>query len=362
MKNARFLLLALSLLASALLVRAAGTEQPKFEPRRDPVTETSKLFPEIQKEARRINELVLTALTIRTVPSREDFPDEAMARFGGLVEASASEKLGPLGYPKLSGQLAYFSTTLGQGEGRARVLPIFSVMPLPVNPMDGIVYSFTGNEGNSGELSTTASESVNILVSNVPVPTTRQEALRKLSEAIYPYQLNANSFAAYETRLKLLELADEWDGYFTKGRPQTFWDIAATTLIEYRHIQTDRLVGPPPRQWFLLHPNIVIENLQAAPDGKQLGGAVAIEWIGVNWWKQKVPFGVSLSSLYSDRAGVDDVGHGVTLYFANKYCIGWASHGGDNGFFASIDTLKFIDDKKSKLAGYRSQLGKILGR
>jgi len=51
----------------------------------------------------------------------------------------------------------------------------------------------------------------------------------------------------------------------------------ATTLMEYRHIQTDRLVGPPDRQWFVLHPNVVIENIAAAPDNDQLGGAVMIE-------------------------------------------------------------------------------------
>ncbi|MGC4071196.1 MAG: hypothetical protein QM760_01485 [Nibricoccus sp.] len=69
-----------------------------------------------------------------------------------------------------------------------------------------------------------------------------------------------------------------------------------------------------------------------------------------------------MSSLYSDRAGADDVGHGVTVYVANKYCIGWASHGGDNGFFALLDALKFIESKKAKAENYRDRVSKLLAR
>lgn len=353
---------------------AAPAAKPKFVFKSDPEKELSALFPEIHQEARRLNQTVFDALAkldALVIPTRvtveEGFPLAAFAAFGRLVRTDAGGKLLAHNFAKLDVQLDYFESVLGAGEKYPEAMPVLTVGPKLGPPPRSVVYYFAGKQQEAGELSAEeAGAGITVTTARGTVDSTRLDALDSLGKAIYPYQQNANSYTAFKTRGQLLELADDWDDYFDQSRPQTFWDIAATTLLERRHFQADYLVGPPARQWFVLHPNVVIENLDAAPDGDQLGGAMAIEWIGVNWWKGigslKVPIGLSLSSLYSDRPGVDDVGHGVTLYFANRYCVGWASHGGDNGFFVSIDLLKLIDSKKSKLEQYRAKAGELLLR
>ena len=63
-----------------------------------------------------------------------------------------------------------------------------------------------------------------------------------------------------------------------------------------------------------------------------------------------------MTSVYSDRPGVKSVGHGVTLYFDNKYMIGYANHDGQDGFYASMDFLKVFESKKTQVDRYRSRL------
>jgi hypothetical protein len=339
---------------------AATTSALKFEFKKDTAPD-SKLFQEIQAEARRLDQLVIKAIMVPTRQSVEaGFPIDGVRAFGQLVRTDVKGKLVPHNFDKLEPQLDYFATALTRGERYPETLPEFIVEQVSLTELQ---YLFTGDvDANTATLLLTADPAIRVHTAQGEVPTTREEALKSLREAILPYKRNAAAFTAYETRVQLLALADDWDAYFEKGRPQTFWDIAVTTLIEYKHLKKDQLVGPPKRQWFVLHPNVVIENVDAAPDGDQLGGAIAIEWIGVNWWNLKVPIGVSVTSLYSDRPGVDDVGHGITLYFANKYCIGWANHGGDHGFYVSIDALKLIDSKKAKLEQYRDNLAQKFGR
>jgi hypothetical protein len=308
----------------------------------------------------------IVKLDALVIPTRlsvdEGFPIEGFKAFGHLVRTDAGGKLLEHNYDKLGSQLDYFETVLAAGEKYPDKMPVFSVGPKPSEPMQTVSYFFIGDAGQAGDLPRAEDTKITITTNRGAVSATRIEAITALKEAINPYQLNANAYTAFKTRVKLLKLADDWDAYFEKGRPQTFWDISVTTLLEYKYLKKDELVGPPKRQWFVLHPNVVIENLRAAPAGDRLGGALTIEWIGVNWWNLKIPFGVSLTSLYSDRPGVRDVGHGLTLYFANKYCIGWANHGGDNGFFVSLDALKLVDSKKAKLEQYRDLLGQKLGR
>ncbi|KKL95577.1 hypothetical protein LCGC14_1853200 [marine sediment metagenome] len=81
-----------------------------------------------------------------------------------------------------------------------------------------------------------------------------------------------------------------------------------------------------------------------------------IEAIGVDWWKQDkwfLPSGGAIIATYSDRSGVDDWGYGVSLNFDSKFTLGASDHGGDIGFFITIDLLKLIQDKASTIKKYR---------
>ncbi len=132
--------------------------------------------------------------------------------------------------------------------------------------------------------------------------------------------------------------------------------------MEKDHFKQGHLVGPPKRQWTALRPNLVYEHVDGDLGGDKTKIGVAIEWIGINWWDKgsspiKIPFGVSVASVYSDRAAVDDVGHGLMFHFNNSYSVGWSRRGGDDGFYISIDLLKAVVDKKATFEKYKGLMG-----
>ena len=237
----------------------------------------------------------------------------------------------------------------------------FNVTRSALGPTDpNRYYFFTKNHTNQGTL--TPEDDLKCQTDNT-LKAPCLAVLEDLKNSIYPYQLNVNAYTAFETRTKLSILSKEWDAYFETARAQSFADIAITTIIESDHFKKDYLVGPPKRQWFVLHPNIVMEFADAAPKGDKFKAALTIEWLAVNWWQDSIigiPFGISLASLYADRPEVDGVGHGVTLYFDNKYSIGYANHKGKDGFFVSFDLLKLFEDKKEQADRYRDKIKDIL--
>jgi hypothetical protein len=318
----------------------------------------SDFFPDIQATARKINQAVCDALL---PPIRKSLTDESLrdevAAFGSMVKASVTARFkdGPAPLAtQLTKQLKHFEDALAIRGRYPRVMPSFDVQKAP-GPRDLIqfYYFFDDDRLEEGHLT---KEDEKACEENAAFKAPCSVVLLQLKQAIYPYQLNATAFSAHDTYLKLGALSRQWDSYFEGARSQSFVDIALTSLFERKHFKSDTLVGPPERQWFLLHPNLVVENIQAAPDGENSKLALTIEWIGVNWWRDSligIPFGVSLTSLYSDRPGVRDVGHGVSLYFDNKYVVGYANHGGKNGVFVSMDVLKLFEDKTKQAERYR---------
>ncbi|HYC69886.1 MAG TPA: hypothetical protein VEB66_01685 [Opitutaceae bacterium] len=344
----------LRLLSAVLLV----VLPPALRARERPTAEQP--FPAILAEAQRLDAFAAGALDrLRKlgIPTREDvsaeFPLGDFVRFARLVRSDAGAKLPEREFPGITAQLEGFELSLAVDERLPHPLPVFEAVPNLNN--GAVLYFFTDRRAFQGEIADPGRE-FDLPTGVGVIRLSRLDALSGLKEAIAPYRQALASDEAAQARDYALRISAEWDDYFERARPQSPLDILATTVAERRHLNRDELVGPPPRQWFLLRPNVVVESLEAAPDGDQIGGAIALEWVGVNFWNQKLPIGVSLTSLASDREGVDDLGHGVSLYFANKYCIGWASHGGDNGFYFSIDTAKFVTSKRGMLEGYRARL------
>lgn len=136
------------------------------------------------------------------------------------------------------------------------------------------------------------------------------------------------------------------------SKSQTALEVFLTTYANKKHFKKDHLVAPPPLQIIALHPNMVYNSLEKAADGNQLEFGLGVEWIGVNFWDWKVPFGASLASVYIDRAEVKDVGHGFQFHFYNQYSIGWAKHDHDDSFYVTIDLLKLFEDKRKKMDEY----------
>lgn len=188
--------------------------------------------------------------------------------------------------------------------------------------------------------------------------------LDDLSVAIEQYKKPYVHLSGKKLSERTSVLRSEWDYYLETARSHTLLDATFTTFMEKDYLAQDRLVGPMQKQWFLIHPSIVIENISDASDGDEISEALAIEWIGVNWWHEDsspigYPFGVSLTSIFSDRASVDDIGHGLMLHFDNSISVGWADHDGSDSIYVTVDFLNLLAEKKGRWTDYRKSIEDI---
>jgi hypothetical protein len=146
-------------------------------------------------------------------------------------------------------------------------------------------------------------------------------------------------------------LEKDWDRYLNDTRSQTPLELLINSAV-FKRKETLQFSAAPDMQWIVLHPSIVVENVQAAVDGENTKAAFMIELAGANWWRQEkwyVPTGGSIIAVYTDRPGVQDMGYGVALNFRSVYSIGYAVHDGEGGVFVSFDLLKLLQDEKKTL-------------
>jgi hypothetical protein len=159
----------------------------------------------------------------------------------------------------------------------------------------------------------------------------------------------------YDNTLLLNHLTLRWDEFLDVSKSQTALEVALTTWWHRDHFKADHIVGPPDSQVIALHPRLIFAYIDKAADGSNADIGLAVEWLGLNYWDWKVPFGFSVTSVYMDRADLDDVGHGVMLHFYNHYSIGWSDHGDKNAVYLSLDLLKLFEGKKQQYESYLSK-------
>ncbi|MDP2713806.1 hypothetical protein [Rheinheimera sp.] len=147
----------------------------------------------------------------------------------------------------------------------------------------------------------------------------------------------------------------KWDKFSDNSRFQTFIDVAFTSWIYRDHFsRTDDLITPPPLQLYALRPSLVYEHLSDAPNGDRDEVAVALEWVGFNAWDLKIPFGVSVTSVYSDRATGKSVGHGLTFHVNNSFSFGFANRGGgENSFYVNFELMEWFGENQEMLKAYK---------
>lgn len=141
-----------------------------------------------------------------------------------------------------------------------------------------------------------------------------------------------------------------WDQFFYESRPMLPFDIAFTDWMEgvYDRSLDNGFNTPPSKQWFLLHPGIGIEWVDAAERSTKNEIVIYLEAIGFNVWNEKdrldLPVlkhisGVSLAAVASDRIGVDNIGAGLVFTINNSYQFGVSSYGGDVGIMLSVNFM-----------------------
>lgn len=181
------------------------------------------------------------------------------------------------------------------------------------------------------------------------------KTFKNIATAFNKYNLGYNRLVVDDVSRQLDALSLSWDRFIDEARQQTIFDVWATTVLQGDHFKKDHLVGPPPVQYFLLHPGVVYEHLGDAPDGEQDQAALAMEWVGVNFWNWKVPVGFSITSVYSDRSTDSDTDLGGMIYLYNAYSIGWVNRDSGTSYYVSMDLLKAVTDKKQQLEAYKNR-------
>lgn len=183
-----------------------------------------------------------------------------------------------------------------------------------------------------------------------------QSALEEFAEIYNFAQGTYSQPLAFELSKRLDFLETRWNSFYEESKSQMFWEMIANGALFQRNNKAYQFSEPPSWQLVLMHPSVVVENVEDAIDGDQFKEALMLEAIGVDWWQQDkwyLPSGGALIAVYSDRLDVDDWGYGVALNFRSKFTIGVAEHGDDRGVFMTIDLMKLIQDKKKTIDNYR---------
>jgi hypothetical protein len=150
-------------------------------------------------------------------------------------------------------------------------------------------------------------------------------------------------------------LSGEWNEYLSNSRSQTPLELLINSAL-FRHDETLQFSGPPGVQWIILHPSLVVENVEDALDGDNTQEALMIEVAGANWWRQDkwyVPSGSSLVAVYADRPEIEDFGYGVALHFRSVYSVGYTKHSGSDAIFVSFDLLKLLENKQRVIEQFK---------
>ena len=302
----------------------------------------SLYFKKLQEEAIAINAEFCNALG---TPVSSNLQRQRVVDFATSAKEIVVEKFPSKTFKPLQDQFEYFVSQVGGGKIHPLSMPVFKV-DNPLGPGENVRYYFNGNQGNAGVID----DNVNNECGEEFNGKSCTEVLKDLSEAIFPYQQQYNALKAKKTMEMLDDLSKRWDDYLDDGRAMTTLDLLVTTYLEKSHMQKNTLVEPPKHKWFLLHPDLVMEYVDKAPDGERLQPGLSIDWFGVYCMDNKcflLPSGISLISILSDRVDVADVGYGLSLHFGGQYSMGWVRRGRDNGFFLSINLLTHIKNVKN---------------
>lgn len=318
----------------------------------EPVASTH--FSELSQKAHELNKAMCDLLVTVDVNFSEVQQQTLLDEFAALARKEAARVEGVVNIDGFQKPFDQLNRLLSQGGLYSRELPSFSV---DRNSESYLFYigplihqaSFSIDDNQSCQASFSA---------------TCSSVLEDYGNTFNQYKNAYKQLTAKRTLQQIKELSSDWDQYLKQSRSQTTLDLYMTTWMEQDHFKQGFLVGPPERQWSLLHPELVYEHLSDYQDGSQDKVGVAIEWLGVNWWDKasspiNIPFGISLASVYSDRNQTSDVGHGLIVHFNNSYSVGWSNRRGVNGFYFSVDLLKALMDKQETFNAYKNRIADL---
>jgi hypothetical protein len=172
-----------------------------------------------------------------------------------------------------------------------------------------------------------------------------------------------HTFSKYNQLSKVSDhvtsIATNWQSFVDNSRFQTSLDVLATTLFYSDNWKRADLQGPPPIQYFALHPSMVYSYMKDGTRGDEMKLSPAVEWFGMNWWNNKtIPLGFSITSVYNNRPIGKKFLSGLSLHIDNNYTFGVVGTGDDRTFYVNIDLMAWFTDKKGKYNKYKGEFKK----
>ena len=317
--------------------------------------EISTHFAAVQRSAVQLNAKFCDALNN---PVANELPIADLGAFGLFAEAEANSRfLGTGEQSGVSDVMRAFASSLNRGNSFPVTMPDLETIPSDDargGGPDPIGYALT-TRGSVEQVIDSDSDATCISKSGVSCST----LILDLDHALQPYKRSYQVFVTDKNAVLLTGLQSDWNDFFDTGRSMTTLDLFFTSIMERKHMRQGFLVGPVKRQWFALHPNVIMQYTDISPKGERFKAGLSIEWFGVNYWQDSIlgiPLGASLTSVYSDRADLKSVGHGLTLHFDNRFTVGWTTHGSEDAFHISADLLALFIEKKNAFENYKDKV------
>jgi hypothetical protein len=265
--------------------------------------------------------------------------------FRGAYAAATSD--GVLDTPEEQGAL--LSSLNAAGWGREAFLP--SVIGPEANPV--VAYFVSESDPDAAlvpykNLSTDAREEYELLLS-------RDEMIdfRLRADAVTELLDVQIRLVRGENVASLRQAVERWENYLDKGYSQYPWE----SLFNGAVLDIPEL-GPPDRQWIVLHPALGIEVSTRELDEMQVKEALDLEVIGYLKYrgaKYEDFWGGSLTVSLRDDVGP---GFGVLAHVSRSFNIGLSWHDFDRDgayfddspcVFCSLDVFRFVSSTGSKL-------------
>ncbi|XOV90655.1 MAG: hypothetical protein ACFHX7_12405 [Pseudomonadota bacterium] len=306
----------------------------------------STRFKPIQQSATALGKRLCQDLLVFKATQAELNTDKNLAEFGNLVATEMQTRFGEyFDASKLKAQTDFFQEKISAVRIQAYSLPDLEAS----YDMPNAELHFSGSR--AAEYLTTAEGDCQARF-NAGCSLVFDD----FAKSIAPYKTAYRAVTANEASRKLNALTLEWDRFLSDARPMNTAGLLVTSLMERDHLEQDYLVGPPHRQWIALQPTLVYEYMNDAADGEQQKATIGIEWLGVNYWDKKVPIGVSVMSVYADRASAPDVGTGINIVLYNTYSIGYMWHGDLGAIYVSVDVMKLFQNKDKLLEDFKAKM------
>lgn len=232
--------------------------------------------------------------------------------------------------------------------------------------MDKVVLIGTASKRIQIDTDANSLQCESILNCSAPGQNVCQQFVDAWAKGVSAYKNPAYRLAPQKMAQLAIEYEKDWDNFFSEARSQTVLDRLLTARLNRKKLRNEDFQKAPDTQYFFAHPGVVMEYVENAADGEQFAASLSVEWFGVNRWRGcnlgfiNMPFGLSIVSVYSDKAGTEDMGHGLMLHLYNAYSLGVVDRDGETGIFVTLDLMKALESKQAKVEKWKKKAEKYL--